>query len=408
MSELTEEQLEALVLDRDLEKLEALLSEFNLFDALGIARREVLHSAFLAWLLSPQETHGLGDYFLRRFLMETTAKARALGISALSSIDVDAWNLSNVEIATERHRIDILVVGAADGFVCPIENKIGADEHSDQLARYRNIVETEYPNLTPFPIFLTPDGREPQDDNDREKWVSLSYETINQLMDRVLQMRGSSISPAVSDFLSQYKRTLGRHVLATRDNIDELAYQVYVKHKTAIEHIISVRSVDLNKLWALVQDTVTEVAPDLYQDYHDRHHYRVYSGSLDEITNLKRSQGWTTSGRIVLFEFKEEQGLRLFLYIGPTAQEDNDIRQLVATCLQDSGVSGVRRDKPLAAKWHSGYSRVVLNEQDLHAFDPEKARLKIEQALKDFYANDYFPIVNAIRAEFGLEPVTSP
>ena len=218
-------------------------------------------------------------------------------------------------------------------------------------------------------------------------------------------MRGSAISSAVSDFLSQYKRTLGRHVLATRDNIDELAYQVYVTHKTAIEHIISVRSVDLNKIWGLVQDTVTEVAPDLRPDYHDRHHYRVYSTSLDEIGTLKKAQGWTTSGRIVLFEFKEEQGLRLFLYIGPTAQEDNDIRQRVATCLQHSGVSGVRRGKPLAAKWHSGYSRVVLNEQDLHAFDPEKAGPKIGLSLKEFYDNDYFPLVNAIRAEFGLDPV---
>ena len=221
-------------------------------------------------------------------------------------------------------------------------------------------------------------------------------------------MRGSSISPAVSDFLDQYKRTLGRHVLATRDNIDELAYQVYVKHKTAIEHIISVRSVDLNTVWEVLQDTVAEVAPDLHPDFHDRNHYRVYSASLDEIAALKRARNWTTSGRIVLFEFKEGGGLRLYLYIGPTAQEDNDIRQRVATCLQGSGVSGVRKDKPLASNWHSGYSRVVLDEQSLHAFDPEQAKPKMKQAITEFYQNHYPHLVNAIRAEFELEPVSLP
>ena len=52
----------------DLERLEDMLAEFNVFEMLGIEKNEIRHSAFLAWLLDPNGTHGLGDYFLRRFL----------------------------------------------------------------------------------------------------------------------------------------------------------------------------------------------------------------------------------------------------------------------------------------------------------------------------------------------------
>ena len=72
-----EEALQRLILDGDLERLEDLLAEFNLFDVLSIARQETQHSAFLAWLLDPRGSHGLRDYFLRGFLTQAAAEARA-------------------------------------------------------------------------------------------------------------------------------------------------------------------------------------------------------------------------------------------------------------------------------------------------------------------------------------------
>ena len=44
----------------ELEELEALLSQFNLFEAIGAVRMEVRHSDFLAFLLDPAQKHGLG------------------------------------------------------------------------------------------------------------------------------------------------------------------------------------------------------------------------------------------------------------------------------------------------------------------------------------------------------------
>ena len=88
---------------------------------------------------------------------------------------MDSWKLSDIKVATERHRIDILLMDENDGFVCLIENKIGSGEHSDQLNRYLRTVEREYEGLTPFPIFLTPEGTEPAGEEDAKRYVPMDY-----------------------------------------------------------------------------------------------------------------------------------------------------------------------------------------------------------------------------------------
>ena len=91
--------LQRLILDEDLEHLEDLLAEFNLFDVLKIERRELQHSALLAWLLDPSASHGLQDYFLRRFLTAAAAKAQDDGITGITPLHVDAWELVLVQIS---------------------------------------------------------------------------------------------------------------------------------------------------------------------------------------------------------------------------------------------------------------------------------------------------------------------
>ena len=38
----------------------------------------------------------------------------------------------------------------------------------------------------------------------------------------------------------------------------------------------------------------------------------------------------------------------------------------------------------------------------------DEAKMKVEQAIQEFCETDYFPLVNAIRTEFGLSPVSQP
>ncbi len=104
--------LEALVVDNaDLERLEALLDKFNIFEALGAVRQELRHSDFLAFLLNPQQPHGLSDTFAKR-LLQRALTAFALGGAPVSPIDLDVWSLNGMLVLREWENIDILLLDA--------------------------------------------------------------------------------------------------------------------------------------------------------------------------------------------------------------------------------------------------------------------------------------------------------
>ena len=71
-----EAELAAILRDPDVEKLELAMKEPNIFRAMQIERHELRHSDFLGYLLDPNESHGLGDIFLRKFLRDVFADDR--------------------------------------------------------------------------------------------------------------------------------------------------------------------------------------------------------------------------------------------------------------------------------------------------------------------------------------------
>src|SRR4030088_1373392 len=88
----SQKELEALVVDNpDLERLEALLDQFNIFEVIGAVRQELRHSDFLAFLLDPQQNHGLGDAFCKRLLQKILVDVDPSTIP-ISPIDLDVWS----------------------------------------------------------------------------------------------------------------------------------------------------------------------------------------------------------------------------------------------------------------------------------------------------------------------------
>lgn len=93
--------LERLLEDLDLERLEEIAQQFNIFDVLGIQRQESAHSNFLAWLLSPSGSHGLSDYFLKRFLWKTASLAQVRRNGEVTPLYIDSLNLGDVDVRRE-------------------------------------------------------------------------------------------------------------------------------------------------------------------------------------------------------------------------------------------------------------------------------------------------------------------
>ena len=127
--------------DIDFDELELGLGNPNIFEILKVDKLEIRHSNFLSWLLNPMGSHKIGNVFLKRFLREVFSSDKFKNID---QIDVEGMDLSNVKILREWNNIDVLIkVGKI--IVC-IENKFLSKEDPNQLLKYKNIIESHFPN----------------------------------------------------------------------------------------------------------------------------------------------------------------------------------------------------------------------------------------------------------------------
>ena len=401
--------LRALGEDERLETLREMLEEFNLFDVLGVERSELRHSRVLAWLLDPRGSHGLGNSFLRGFLIRISSDWDSTGVYRVSPAVVKSWDLLEVETVRERQvreqdRIDILVVGQSDGFVCLIENKVDSEEHTDQLSRYLNVVEQRSPALKVLPVFLTPAGAKPSKKRDAERYVSLGYSEIADLLRDVLETQAATVNSHVAVFLEQYEQTLRRRILDTPGDIDTLALQVYSNHRDAINRVIEAQSRMNVTTWAIDPAIDRHGPEDLLPDQHDIRHRRFYSKAIDGIQELRKGVRWTDSGRMALVEFlyREENHLTLTLMIGPGPQETRE--RLWELGKRKNFENFWNPERQFKDRRHfTIYTRTILNEQDFSPFDPGEACQKIEKSVSEFFEHDYWTMVNVIREEFGQD-----
>ena len=335
------ESLERFIVENpSLERLEDLLAEFNLFQVLGIETNELRHSAFLAWMLDPNASHGLGVYFLRKFLSLAATRASAYEIGVITPVQVDSWGLASSRVETERHHIDILITDEEDGAVVAIENKIYSSEHGNQLARYRQTVERDYPSLSPLYIFLTVDGDQPYGEEDASYYVPMSYGDIAELITQTLEDRSTSLAMDVQAALTQYVGTLRRRLLSDSE-IQQLARGIYFSHKTAIDLIIDAIPDTRGEIRSIIESAMASVE-ELGQDGSNKSFIRYFDPRWDQISQLGEGERWTNTGRMLLFEFKNlERKLSFNLVLGPgpavTRQRVFDLAQRHGEPLRAAG-----------------------------------------------------------------------
>ena len=229
----------------DLDRLDGMLAqwrgEVDVFDALRLHGDEQFHSNLLAWLLDPRGNHGLGDLFLQGFLAESGA-ARAIRAADRPSTVVRREK--SLELDGEYGRLDIWVLNETSdgGFVCAIENKVWASDGEGQLAWYRKVLACDYPDQRVHRVFLTPWGVPPDDPQEREHWMTMSYTDVLGLVEETIAAAGDAANEDVLAFLRQYAITLRRNIVPEVSNdVHELARRIYRKHKRAIDLIIEHR-----------------------------------------------------------------------------------------------------------------------------------------------------------------------
>lgn len=242
-NETIEKYLEDLFVNNtDLERIAAYVGRFNPIRVMRMESMETRHSAILAWLMNPGESHGLGDDFLRAFLAEALRSQDVR--ERPTALDVAESDLRDAEVRQEWRHVDIFVLSRQNGWAFIIENKFHSRQHSNQLQRYMEDVGGLYGHangsrgaLKVRGIFLTLEEEDPKD----KRYVTIHYDAIAGLLRDLIERRGGSLSQEVGTFLQHYLRVISEATGRDKamDDMQELARKLYLEHREALEFIIA-------------------------------------------------------------------------------------------------------------------------------------------------------------------------
>ena len=384
--------LERFVVENDdLLQLEALIGRFNIFDALNIARAEIRHSNFLAFILDPAESHGQSQLFLRALLMDLLKTAPA-SLRPLSPIEIDGIDLRGVEVRREWSNIDLLVTARQPPLVVVVENKVGSNEHSNQLGRYKETIHRHYPDARPLYVFLTPDGSEPSED----EWVPYSYADLHRVFSRVRHTYENAIGDDVLVFLDHYLNLIGTRFM-NEPKIDELCQRIYKNHRQALQLIYE-------RVGTPASGTTAEVEAFLRDD--PRWHVFYRSGSMIDFVPKDwtawlpplglDSKEYPQSWLVMRFEAFPD---RLDFYVEVRRMQDvAQRRAIIDVLLADGTKFGFVRKQKGEVKVKDFYTRVSSRERVLMWPEDEAPDATVVRAAVKKKLDDLHPKVTALPA----------
>jgi len=325
----------------ELEQLSARLATFNVFRALKIERVEIRHNNALGWLMDPEQSHGLGEVFLRR-IMSNMLLGTDIGVSAAQ---VELMTFGDVEVRREWRNIDLLVIDRGNRLVLLIENKIGSGESRGQLVRYRKIVSQEFPRFKLLPVFLTLDGQSSQDENAKD-YIIYSHAQLCGVLEGILEQRRSQMPEAVSTFLDQYHETL-RRLTMQDDELAKLCRTIYRRHREAIDLITEYG----------MTSAFNEVATEAVEDESD---CEILYSTPKQVWFLPKSwakvvpengTAWKHLKRPVSVCCWVRQGRQARVYFEVCAMDDPDLRLACVRALRDAGFKLIKKAFSMDAQY---------------------------------------------------------
>jgi hypothetical protein len=298
----------------DFGRLEALLGGFNLFRVLDFEHGEIRHSNVLAWIMDPAESHGLDSTFLQKWLMRVIHESADQAETVITPVDIDAWQLVDVEVRREWQNIDLLLILNFTGghqWVVSIENKVNSVQHSNQLRRYRSVVETEFPAAQRrLFLFLTKSNEVPED----EHFLPASYTQVHHVLKECLQSRNHAIGTEPKVLLENYLRLLEEKFM-DESEIARTALKIYQQHRRALDVIFEHRPDNLGmaseKVRKLLADNAVQLGIKLESS--TKFYLRFIPLAWDQPGNT-HGTAWPGSTRTILFEMNIT-GKRPYLYV---------------------------------------------------------------------------------------------
>lgn len=168
------------------------------------------YSRILRWFLDPKENHHLQNDFVNMLLEKHADKK------------IDNLVSTNTLVETEKRYIDIFYDNPEHSTCIAIEVKQYSSEHSyadtkkSQLAEYREYVEKTYGNKNiesyrknRYYFFLTVNGDSTKDPIEADKWVSIEYQDIIDIIQTISQnSKNLDFIKIKNDFISDLQKTI--------------------------------------------------------------------------------------------------------------------------------------------------------------------------------------------------------
>lgn len=215
--------------DPDFQKLENFYYSKSFSEILGVSRREISHSGFLAWLLGNLESHNLGEFPIKKFLdiilKFSNDKLKSKHSDLFNSFVTEDYLIERLFIKSEYAiknvgRLDIyieltlLIAGKTKNIKLVIENKVESRENNDQTNSYFNFFNpTENDDNIVIYVYLTPistleliELTEPE--CNCKAFIQINYQSIvDYLIEPALNQ---NISTRTQNIITEYLKSLSQ------------------------------------------------------------------------------------------------------------------------------------------------------------------------------------------------------
>ena len=353
---------------------------------------EEFHSNLLAWLLDPNENHGLGDRFLKGFLSRTGAPSKIQSADWMQATVMREWENY---VDGQLGYLDLLVLaetGDPKGCLLAIENKIFSEEHSGQLTRYRMALADRYPELCRHHVFLSPDGRKSKSAEERKCWKAAGYTVVLDVLKELTDRQDGEVAEDVRAFLKQYATTLRRNIVPDT-SAQQMARKIYLANRELFETILANRPDYAAESLNIVREFIKN-HPDLELAGEES----GYIGFVPvEWTKVSKQQT-STSVHYPLMHFGfSASDHRAYINFGIEPGCNPELRTKIAKAINGSQKIFSDASKSLGTGWTRFHvAEGIIKKVDYDSWDDAATREDINGRLSQFFEKEFRKITNFI------------
>ena len=375
---------DGLLKDENFDRLDLGLQNPNIFQILRISKTEIRHSNFLAWLLDANQSHKLGDTFLKRFLRQVFTSEK---FHDVNQIDVEELDLSKVQILREWKNIDILIL--LENVVVCIENKVLSKEHSNQLNRYRKIIDENFKDYRKTYVFLTPEGD--LSDDETEIYEPISYNFIIETLEKIISIYGESVNDQVKNYIKDYITIIKRELMKT-DQLTILSQKIYQNHKELLDFIYEHKPEVVDDLRKSMREELPK--RNWIEGSENKYYVRFLTPKIKDLIyyNVETKNGWTKKESF-LFEivlYPSSNQLTFKTVISPSDPEYN-CKRLEDILLEIDGFSGSKGKKWLL--------NIIKKEKFLYDDIPSMSSEELQGIINKFF-DKISPVIAKVEEKF--------